>query len=101
MLPVTVKETPIRCYPVSSENERNTHEHGPLQSNEIPNIGRHLLSDTVLGSLGWHADCESTTGKEDVQSSGVQAYMRPLPHFNNITKLNMQYPHCLTRKRRL
>ena len=61
MLPLTLKETPIRCNPIFSEHERNTHEHGPLTSNEIPNInnGRHLLSDTILGSPYGYANCEN------------------------------------------
>ena len=73
MLPMTLKQTPIRRYPVSSELERNTHEHGPLQSDEIPNSGRHLLSDTVPGNQDWNAECESTVGKQEVESSGVHA----------------------------
>ena len=73
VLPMTLKQTPIRRYPVSSELERNTHEHGPLQSDEIPNSGRHLLSDTVPGNQDWNAECESTVWKQEVESSGVHA----------------------------
>ena len=73
MFPMTLKETPIRRYPVSSELERNTHEHGPLQSDGLPSSGRHLLSDTVPGNQDWNAECESTVGKQEVESSGVHA----------------------------
>ena len=73
MLPMTFKETPIRRYPVSSELERNTHEHGPLQSEGLPNSGRHLLSDTVPRNQDWNAECKSTIGKQEVESSGVHA----------------------------
>ena len=73
MLPMTLKETAIRRYPLSSELERNTYEHGPLQSDQIPNSERHLLSDTVPGNQDWNAECESTVGKQEVQSSGVHA----------------------------
>ena len=75
MLPLTLKEIPIRCNPIFSEHECNMHEHGPLTSNEIPNInnGRHLLSDTILGSQYGYANCENTISKEDVQSSEVHA----------------------------
>ena len=69
VLPLTLKETTIRCNPIFSEHERNTHEHGPLTSNEIPNInnGRHLLSDTIMGSRYGYANCENTISKQDVQ----------------------------------
>ena len=73
MLPMTFKETPIRRYPVSSELERNTHEHGPLQSDGLRNSRRQLLSDTVPGNQDWIAECESTVGKQEVESSGVHA----------------------------
>ena len=73
ILPMTLKETPIRRYPVSSELERNTHEHGPLQSDGLPNSGRHLLSDTVPGNQDCNAECESTVGKQEVESPGVDA----------------------------
>ena len=73
VLPLTLKETPIRCSPIFSEHERNTHEHGSLKSNEIPNYGRHLLSDTILGSQYGYANCENTISKHDVKSSEVHA----------------------------